>query len=70
LIPAPHGSDDVVGIGSPDEWGGVVIGLGEEALDGGVEIDERAEHAALARRVVSLAKKPSTALSQEADFGV
>jgi len=42
-----HSGDDVIGIGGPDEGFGACVGLGEEALDGGVEIDERAEHTAL-----------------------
>jgi hypothetical protein len=35
-------ADDFVGIGSPDEGLGVVVGF-QEALDGGLEIDNRAE---------------------------
>jgi len=70
LVPASDGSDDLVGIGGPDERLGVVISLGEEALDGGLEIDHDRNTPRLSRRLLSLAKKPSTALSQEADFGV
>ena len=44
--------------------------LGEVAVDGGLEVDDGAEDAALQRRLVSLAKKPSTALSQEQEVGV
>jgi hypothetical protein len=46
LEPALDGGDYFIGVCSPDEGSGVVIGLGEEALDGGLEIDERVEHAA------------------------
>jgi hypothetical protein len=47
LVPAPDGGDDFVGIGSPGEGFGVVVGFGEEAVDGGLQLDNRAEHAAL-----------------------
>jgi hypothetical protein len=73
LVPAFDGDDDLIGIGGPHERFGIVVGLGNEALDGGMEIDERSKGAVVprfSRRLVSLAKKPSTALSQEADFGV
>jgi hypothetical protein len=39
--------------------------LGEEAVDGCLKVEERVEAACLRRRFDSLAKKPSTALSQE-----
>jgi hypothetical protein len=54
------GGDDLIGVGGPDE-GPVVVDLGEKALDGGLEIEERAKHAALQPSPVSLAKKPSMA---------
>ena len=46
-MPAPDGGDDFIGICGPDEGLGVIVGLGEESVDGGLEIDERSEHAAL-----------------------
>jgi hypothetical protein len=51
---------------------GVLIGFGEEAVDGGLEIDDALmplNTARLIRCRVSLAKKPSTALSQDAQAG-
>jgi hypothetical protein len=42
----------------------------EEAFDGVLEFDPRVEDAALEQRLPSLAKKPSTALSHEAEVGV
>jgi len=57
LVPASDGSDDLVGIGGPDERLGVVISLGEEALDGGLEIDQRSEHAALEPSLAELSKE-------------
>jgi hypothetical protein len=63
-------SDDLVGIGGPDEGLGIVIGLGEVAADGGLEVDQRSEHTAFQPSFRHLAKKPSTALNHEADIGV
>ena len=47
MVPASDGGDDVIGIGGPDEGFGALIGLGEEAFDGGLEIDDRVEDPAL-----------------------
>jgi hypothetical protein len=60
LVPMLAGGDDLIGVGGPGE-GPVVVDLREKALDGGLEIDERAKHAALQPSPVSLAKKPSMA---------
>ena len=46
LFTAPNFFDDGVGIGVPGEGVGVVIGLGEEPVDGCLEIDD-----AVAKRV-------------------
>jgi hypothetical protein len=70
LVPASDGGDDFVGIGGPHEGLGVVIGFLKETVDGGLEINDRSENPRLRRRRVSLAKKPSTAVSQEAEVGV
>jgi len=37
------GSDDFVGIGGPHEGLGVIVGFLREAVDGCLEIDDRAE---------------------------
>jgi hypothetical protein len=50
LVPSVDGGDDFVGIGSPDEWLGIMIGLGNESVDGGLELDERSEDTALIAR--------------------
>src|SRR5580765_8759339 len=44
--PAFDGSDDFVGVGGPDEWFWVIVGLGNEAIDGDLKIDDRSEDAA------------------------
>jgi len=46
------------------------LGLSLVAIDGGLGIDDTLEDAELSRCRDSLAKKPSTALSQEAEVGV
>ena len=46
-MPSSDGSDDFVWIGSPGEGLGFLIVLGEVAIDGGLEIDDRVEDAAL-----------------------
>jgi hypothetical protein len=46
LVPASDGGDDFIGICGPDEGFGIIVGFAEEAVDGGLEIDDRAEHAA------------------------
>jgi hypothetical protein len=40
------------------------------SIDGGREVDDRDEEPLLSLRFVSLAKKPSTALSQEHEVGM
>ena len=46
MVPAFDGGDDFVGIGGPHEGFGVIVGFLLEAVDGGLEIDNRAEGAA------------------------
>ena len=41
LMPAPDGGDDFFGIGGPGEGLGHLVGLLDEAVDGGLEIDDR-----------------------------
>jgi hypothetical protein len=43
LAPALDGGDDFVGISLPDEEFRVIVGFLEEAVDGGLEVDDRAE---------------------------
>jgi hypothetical protein len=46
-VPMSNSSDDFIGIGGPGELHSIVIGLGEKAFDGGLEIDARAGYSAL-----------------------
>ncbi len=47
LVPAPDGGDDFIGVGGPGEGRGLPIVLFEESIDGGLQIDDRSEYAAL-----------------------
>lgn len=47
MVPAFYRGDDLIRIGGPDEGFGVVVSLVEEAVDGGLEFDDRTEDAAL-----------------------
>ena len=46
MFPAADFFDDGIGVGGPDEWFGTGIGLLQEAVDGGLEIDDAFEDAA------------------------
>ena len=54
----------------PDERLGLVVGFCDEAVDGGLKLDDRSEDAAFEPVSVSLANRPSTALAQEQEVGV
>ena len=43
MVPSFDGSDDPIWIGGPGEGFGVFVGFGDEAIDGGLEIDEGIE---------------------------
>ncbi len=46
-MPSLDGGDDAVGVGGPDEGFGVMVGLGDEAVDGGLQVGDGTEHAPL-----------------------
>src|SRR5208282_5123589 len=46
LVPTFDGRDDFIRIGGPHEGLGVLVSFLQEAVDGGLEIDDRAEGAA------------------------
>jgi hypothetical protein len=62
LFPAADFFDDSIGVGGPDEWFGTGIGLLQEAVDGGLEIDDAFEDAAF--------EPPPCQLGEEALDGV
>lgn len=68
-MPAPHGSDNVVGICLPDEWAWFLVMLLNEAVDDGLKVDDGVEDAVFQAPSGQPAKKPSTALSHEREVG-
>jgi hypothetical protein len=46
LVPSFHGGDDFVRVLCPAKGPRVEVGFRKEPLDGGLEFDDRAEHAA------------------------
>ena len=57
MVPTFDGGDDFVGIGGPHEGFGVIVGFLQEAVDGGLEIDNRAEDAAFEAAVGQLSEE-------------
>jgi hypothetical protein len=45
LVPTGSGGDDLVGIGGPGEGLWLLVVIEDEAIDGGLEIDEALEDA-------------------------
>lgn len=45
-MPALDGGDDFVGVGGPGEGRGLLLVFGEEAVDGGLKVDDGVEDAA------------------------
>jgi hypothetical protein len=43
LVPTFNGGDNLVWIGGPCEWFRALVSFGDEAINGGLEIDERIE---------------------------
>jgi hypothetical protein len=70
LVPTPDGGDDLIGIGGPDEGLGSVISLGEKAIDGGLEIDQRSQHTAFEPSLAELGEEALDGVEPEADFSV
>lgn len=44
FVPTPYGSDDLVWVGIPDKRPRVLIMLLYEAIDGGLEVDDRVDN--------------------------
>jgi len=70
LVPAADGCDDLVGVFGPAERLGVLICVVDEAVDCGLKATMEWNTPRFSLRLASLAKKPSTALIQDAEIGV
>jgi len=48
LEPSVSGGDNLIGVGAPHEWPrfGIVV-FGDDAVDGGLQIDDGVKHAVL-----------------------
>ena len=57
LVPSPDGGDDLVGIGGPDEGLRVNVRFAQEAADRGLEVNNRAEHAAFEAALAQFGKE-------------
>ena len=48
MEPSINGSDYIFGFGFPDEWLGLLgVMLGDESVNGGLQVDEGMEHVVL-----------------------
>ena len=46
-MPSSDSGDDFVWVGGPGEGFGIIVGLDEEAVDGGLEVDDTSKDTAL-----------------------
>ena len=70
MFPAFDSGEDALWIGGPNKGFGIGVRLGNEAVDGDLQVNNGSEHAALETALGQDGEKPSTALSQEAEVGV
>ena len=54
----PDSGDDLFGVWGPGERFGIIVGLGDEAVDGGLEIDNASEDTALQPLFGKLGEEP------------
>lgn len=47
MLPSRDGGENAIWVGGPGKWSGVFVVFGEISVDGGLEVDERAEDPAL-----------------------
>ena len=58
MVPSFDGGDDFGGVSRPREGLRVGVGFGDEAVDGGLEIDDGAEDTALQSTPAELGEEP------------
>ena len=47
MVPSSDGGDDFVWVSGPGEGFGIIVGLDDEAVDGGLEVDDTSKDTAL-----------------------
>ena len=70
MVPSSDSGDDFVWVGGPGEGFGIIVGLDDEAVDGGLEVDDTSKDTALESPFGEFGEAPSTALSHEQEVGV
>lgn len=55
-MPTRSGGDDLVWVGGPDEGLGLLVVIGDEAVDGGLEVNDALEDAAFEAALVLYGK--------------
>ena len=69
MLPTLDGGEDAFGVGGPDEVG-IGVGLGHEAVDRELQVDDGLEDAALEPLACELGEEAFNGLSQDAEVGV
>ena len=64
MAPSFYSGDDFVGVGGPREGFGIFIGFGDEAVDGGLEIDEGMEYPSFESPLGEFCEEPLDGLCQ------
>ncbi len=62
MLPSIDSRDDAIGVCCPDEGFRIFVGLGNKAVDGGLQVIDRAKHTAL--------QSPAGELCKEAFDGI
>ena len=70
MVPSVDGADDFIRVGGPDEGFGIIVGLVDEAVDGGLEVGDGAEHATLETASGKLGEEAFDGVRQEQEVGV
>ena len=58
MVPSLDGGDDFVRVGRPREWLWIGVCFGDEAVDGGLEIDDGAEDTTFQAATAELGEEP------------
>ena len=70
FAPTPDSGDDFIGVCGPGEWFGIIVGLRDETIDGGLEINNASEDTALQSLFSKLGEEPLHRVEPRARVGV